>query len=52
MLIIKISNIIPIVNLKLIQIGLNIYHYDQAITLVNFNTIKAIVNNPENPIPL
>lgn len=34
-----------------IQIGDNTHHHDQVITLVNFNTIKAIVNAPVNPIP-
>lgn len=34
-----------------IQIGDNTHHHDQVITLVNFNTIKAIVNAPVNPNP-
>ena len=37
-----------------IQIGDITHHYNQLITLVNFNTIKAIVNAPANfkPGPL
>lgn len=34
-----------------IQIGDNTHNQDQSITFVNFNTIKVIVNAPENPIP-
>lgn len=36
---------------KLIQIGDKTHHHDQSITWVNLRTMKAIVNNPANPIP-
>lgn len=34
-----------------IHIGDNTHHHDHDITLVNFNTINAIVSTPINPIP-
>lgn len=34
-----------------IHIGDNTHIQDQCITLHSFNTIKAIVNAPQNPIP-
>ena len=37
---------------KPIHSGLNTHHQLQSITLVNFNTTKATVNKPLNPIPL
>lgn len=48
----------PIINLILISIiaeikkGERTQIQDQSITPTNFNTIKATVNNPANPIPL
>lgn len=36
----------------LIQIGLSTQSQDQVITPQSFNTIKAIVRSPQNPIPL
>lgn len=34
-----------------IQIGDNTHHQDHVIAFINFNTIKATVNKPANPIP-
>jgi hypothetical protein len=35
-----------------IKIGLNTHHHDHAITPHSFNTMKAIVSKPVNPMPL
>lgn len=38
-------------NAYVIHNGDNTHHHDQLMTFVNFNTMNAIVNRPENPIP-
>ena len=44
--------ITTIISNKEIHIGLNTHTQDQFITPINFNTMNAIVSNPQNPTPL